>query len=58
MMIYAPYYKNSMLGGHGPASGLPSVVASEGSPFALIVVAVDDKHAIESGVNTKSNEHH
>lgn len=46
MMIYAPYYKNSMLGGHEPASGLPAVVVNEGTPFALIVVAVDDKRAI------------
>ncbi|HKE95201.1 MAG TPA: hypothetical protein VKB34_12895, partial [Povalibacter sp.] len=47
MMIYAPYYRNSMLGGHAPDSGLPSVVVDEGGPFALIVVAVPDKLAIK-----------
>jgi hypothetical protein len=46
MMIYAPYYKNAMLGGHGADSGLPSVVIDEGGPFALVVVAVPDKLAI------------
>ena len=58
MMIYAPYYENPMLGGHGPASGLPSVVVNEGSPFALIVVAVDDKHAIEATKITATQPHH
>lgn len=55
MMIYAPYYRNSMLGGHAPDSGLPSVVVDEGGPFALIVVAVDDKLAIRS---SRSGKHH
>jgi hypothetical protein len=57
MMIYAPYYENSMLGGHAPASGLPSVVINEGSPFALVVVAVDDKYAIDADLQ-QSKKHH
>lgn len=58
MMIYAPHYENSMLGGHAPDSGLPSVAANEGSPFALVVVAVDDKHAIVPAVDAGSKKHH
>ena len=60
MMIYAPYYRNEMLGGHGPASGLPSVVVDEGSPFALIVVAVDDELAIPADAKSQdaAGKHH
>lgn len=47
MMIYAPYYKSSMLGGFRPDSGLPAVAANDGTPFALVVVAVDDELAVE-----------
>lgn len=47
MMIYAPYYKSAMLGGFRPDSGLPAVAADDGTPFALVVVAVDDKLAVE-----------
>lgn len=47
MMIYAPYYKSEMLGGFRPDSGLPAVAANDGTPFALVVVAVDDKLAVE-----------
>jgi hypothetical protein len=55
MMIYAPYYENAMLGGHSPSSGLPTVAANEGSPFALVVVAVNDELALKS--QARSNHH-
>jgi hypothetical protein len=58
MMIYAPYYKNEMLGGHAPSSGLPSVAGDDGSPFALVVVPVDDKLAIPSGAKADAAKHH
>jgi hypothetical protein len=58
MMIYAPYYRNEMLGGHAPSSGLPTVAGDDGSPFALVVVPVDDQLAIASGVPTGSTKHH
>jgi hypothetical protein len=54
MMIYAPYYKSSMLGGFRPDSGLPAVAADDGTPFALIVVAVDDQRAIPPKMPGKS----
>jgi hypothetical protein len=54
---YAPYYKNSMLGGHEPGGVLPSVASDDGTPFALIVIAVDDKLAIRPEVETGSKHH-
>ncbi len=58
MMIYAPYYRNSMLGGHAPDSGLPSVVVDEGGPFALIVVAVPDQLAIKPQAHSPGGAKH
>jgi hypothetical protein len=46
MMIYAPYYKNSMLGGNEP--GLtPFVLQDEGTPFTVVVVPVDGNEAVK-----------
>jgi len=47
MMIYAPYYQSAMLGGFKGNSGLPAVAADDGTPFALVVVAVDEGLAVK-----------
>ncbi len=48
MMVYAPYYKNSMLGNPDPASLLPFVSPDAGTPFAIVIIAVDDKMAVHA----------
>lgn len=48
IMIYAPYYTNSMLGGNDPGSHLPTVGDDAGTPFAVAVIPVDDKLAIKA----------
>jgi hypothetical protein len=47
VMIFAPNYENSMLGGHPPGSHLPAVSDDAGTPFAVVVIPVDDKLAIK-----------
>lgn len=48
IMIYAPNYENSMLGGNSPGSHLPAVGDDAGTPFAVVVIPVDDKLAIKA----------
>ena len=48
MMVYAPYYENSMLGGNDPGGHAP-FVAGDGSPYSVVLVVVDDKLAIKAG---------
>jgi len=40
MMVFSPYYKNSMLGGNEFAESLPFVADDEGTPFAVVVIPV------------------
>jgi hypothetical protein len=40
VMFYAPYLTNADLGSEGQAGGGPAFVASEGTPYALIIVPV------------------
>jgi hypothetical protein len=47
MMVYTPYYENSMLGGNEVASGLP-VVGDGGTPFAVTVIPVADRLAVKA----------
>jgi hypothetical protein len=47
MMVYAPNYENSMLGGNASDSGLPMVV-NGGTPFAVTVIPVDDRLAVKA----------
>ncbi len=47
MMVYTPYYENSMLGGNEVNSGLP-VVGDGGTPFAVTVIPVDDRFAVKA----------
>lgn len=43
MMVFSPYYENSMLGGHEFGSPLPFVSDDAGTPFAVVLIPVDDK---------------
>jgi hypothetical protein len=49
MMVYTPYYQNSMLGGNPPGGVLPVVGDDAGTPFAVTVIPVDVKLAIKGG---------
>ncbi len=40
VMFYAPYLKNADIGSEGQAGAGPAFVAGEGTPFALVIVAV------------------
>jgi len=51
MMVYTPYYENSMLGGNAPDSGLP-IVGNGGTPFAVTVIPVDDRLAVKPRLGT------
>ena len=46
VMIYAPNYENTMLGGNEMDSHLPVVTDDGGTPFAVIVVPVSDEMAV------------
>jgi hypothetical protein len=48
MMVFSPYYQKSMLGGNEFASPLPFVTHDAGTPFAVVVIPVDDKLAIKA----------
>jgi hypothetical protein len=49
MMVFAPYYKNSMLGDNDFAKPIPFVSDDDGTPFAVVVIPVDDRLAIKAG---------
>jgi len=46
LMVFAPYYENSMVGGNQFGSPLPQVSDDAGTPFTVVVIPVDDKLAI------------
>lgn len=46
MMVYTPYYENSMLGGNERGGSAPFVNDDDGTPFAVTVIAVDANAAI------------
>jgi hypothetical protein len=46
VMVFAPYYDNAMVGGNPFGSPLPQLTDDAGTPFAVVVVPVDDKLAI------------
>lgn len=48
VMVYAPNYENSMLGGNEMGSHLPAVSDDAGTPFAVIVVPVSEELAIKA----------
>jgi hypothetical protein len=49
MMVYAPDYDNSMLGNNPFGSHLPGVGDDAGTPFAVVVIPVDESLAIKAG---------
>jgi hypothetical protein len=48
MMVFSPYYENSMVGGNEFGSPLPQVSDDAGTPFAVTVIPVDDRLAIKA----------
>ena len=48
MMVFCPYYENSMLGGNPFGAPLPIVSDDAGTPFAVVLIPVDDKLAIKA----------
>ena len=53
MMVYAPYYTNAMLGGNGRDTLLPRISDDEGTPFAVIVIPVDERFAVRAKAAAK-----
>jgi hypothetical protein len=43
MMVFAPYYDNSMVGGNEFGSAFPQATDDAGTPFAVVVIPVDEK---------------
>ena len=41
VMVFAPYYDNSMVGGNAFGAPLPQVTDDAGTPFSVVVVPVD-----------------
>ena len=48
VMIFAPNYENSMIGGNELGSHFPVVSDDAGTPFAVIVIPVSDELAIKA----------
>jgi hypothetical protein len=46
MMIFVPYYDNSMLGGNPFGAPLPQLTDDAGTPFSVVVIPVDDELAV------------
>jgi len=47
MMIFAPYYDNSLLGNNEFGGALPQLSDDAGTPFAVVVIRVDDGLAVK-----------
>src|SRR6266851_2545171 len=48
MMVFAPYYENSMLGGNEFGAPLPIVSDDAGTPFAVVLIPIDDRLAVKA----------
>jgi hypothetical protein len=48
MMVFAPYYENSMLGGNDFGGPLPQVSDDAGTPFAVVVIPVSEQLFVQS----------
>jgi hypothetical protein len=48
LMVFAPYYDNSMLGANAFGSPFPQLSDDAGTPFAVVVIPVDDKLAVKT----------
>jgi hypothetical protein len=49
VMVYTPYYENSMLGGNQFGGALPFVSDDAGTPFTVTVIPVDHGLAVKAG---------
>jgi hypothetical protein len=49
VMIFAPYYNNSMIGGNTFGAPLPQVTDDAGTPFSVVVIPVDQNLAVKTG---------
>jgi hypothetical protein len=47
VMVFAPYYDNTMVGGNAFGTPLPQVTDDAGTPFAVVVIPVDDGLAVK-----------
>ena len=47
MMVFAPYSENAMVGGNAFGSPYPQVSDDAETPFAVVVIPVDDKLAVK-----------
>ena len=45
MMVFCPYYENSMVGGNEFGSLLPQVSDDSGTPYTVVVIPVEDRLA-------------
>lgn len=48
LMVFAPYYRNAMVGGNPFGSPLPQVSDDAGTPFTVIVIPVDMALAVKA----------
>lgn len=48
LMVFTPYYDNAMLGGNEFGSTLPQLSDDAGTPFAVVVIPVDQSLAVKS----------
>src|SRR5215475_556007 len=49
VMVFAPYYENSMVGGSAFGAPLPQVTDDAGTPFSVVVIPVDHALAVKTG---------
>jgi hypothetical protein len=56
MMVFSPYYRNEILGNN--AFGQPLLVVTDdgGTPFAVVVIPVEDKLAIKVALREKGSK--
>ena len=48
IMVFCPYYENSMVGGNEFGSLLPQVSDDAGTPFSVVVIPIDDRLALKA----------
>ena len=56
IMIFSPYYNNEMLGGNAFGSPFPTVSDDAGTPFAVVVIPVDDSLAVKAKRSTAQGQ--
>jgi hypothetical protein len=51
LMVFAPYYDNSMMGGNNFGAPLPQLSDDAGTPFAVVVIPVDHNLFVKAQAN-------